>query len=277
MKSLARARVLGIVFVTLSLVMISALPMSGAAAIPNNNKWALLIGIDQYGPLCGYHANEGCWADVARLHDVLVGHGWSPSHIMVLLNSSATEANILAGIEWLTASSAGGMVFFYFDGHGTFGAMGLQVKSHGVERWQQNQCICPYDVNTQTFEHAIMDVTLAACFSDCKAKQTVMMFDCCYSGGFVDECGIAGRLMMCSAATNEMCCGSGYRGSNFLDLNGSVYTHLVLKALAGAGDYNGNGVVSLEEAAQYAINNIKDMSPGVNPVTYDDIAGETYL
>lgn len=267
---------MGIVLVTLSLVMISALPMSGAAAIPNGQKWALLVGISDYGDLCGYGDLNWCHKDAADMYNVLVSHGWMPSHIRVLVNSSATEANILAGIQWLTASSAGGMAFFYFSGHGSFSTTKLEVKIGGEQRWQQAECICPYDCNTWTYEHMIFDYTLAAHFSDCKAKQTIMMFDSCYAGGFVEECGITSRLLMCACATNEMSWEGGNRGSN-LQIQNGVYTYIVIKALAGAGDYNGNGVVSLDEAAQYAIIHTRDLTQSVHSVTYDGISGETYL
>jgi len=273
MKSLVDAKRIGIVIVTVSLIAVAMLPMSGAAAVPNSQKWALLIGISDYSDVCGYGDLSWCHKDVADMYNLLTSTGWAPSHIRVLVNSSATEANIIAGIQWLKANSVKGMALFYFSGHGSFAADKAAVFNNDEPK---DQCICPYDGDTGSFQHMIFDDSLRAYFSDCKASKTIMMFDSCYSGGFVDECGIQTRLIMAACESHEMSYEGGNRGVNIPIQNG-VYTYYVLQAMGGAGDLNGNGVVSLEEAAQYTAVHSREMTQSAHPVMYDGIAGETYL
>jgi hypothetical protein len=256
-----RLEILGISIVVVSLVALSAVPVLGAG-VSKNQKWAVLVGISEYGAACGYGNLNWCHKDVTDMYNELVSHGWKPSHIMMLINSSATEANIVAAISWLKENSAGGMALFYFSGHGSF-------MSH-------DQCLVPYDADTWSFEHMIWDYQLKDYFSDCKAAQTVMMFDSCYAGGMIDDCGIQTRLLMCACMTKEMCWEGGDHGKK-LQMHNGVYTYCVLSGLDGAGDYNNDGAVSLEEAAQYATIHVRDFTRNVSPVTYDGISGETLL
>lgn len=262
MRSWRRLEILGISIAVVSLVATSAVPVVGAAHISNSQKWAVLVGISEYGALCGYGNLNWCHKDAADMYNALVSHGWMPSHIKVLVNESATEANIIAGISWLNQNSAKGMALFYFSGHGSF-------SSHV-------QCLVPYDGNTWSFEHMVWDYQLKAYFSDCRAAQTVMMFDSCYAGGMINDCGAQSRLLMCACTTKEMCWEGSDHGSN-LQIQNGVYTYCVISALSGVGDYNSDGTVSLEEAAQYAAIHVPDFTPSVNPVTFDGISGETLL
>lgn len=261
MASGRRLEILGISIVIVGLIASSAAPVLGAG-VSKNQKWAVLVGISDYGAACGYGDLNWCHKDAADMYTELVSHGWKSSHILMLVNSSATEANIIAGISWLKENSAGGTALFYFSGHGSF------IK--------HNQCLVPYDGNTWSFEHMIWDYQLKIYFSDCKAAHTVMIFDSCYAGGMINDCGISSRLLMCACTTKEMCWEGGDHGSN-LQMHNGVYTYCVLLGLGGAGDYNHDGTVSLEEAAQYATIHVPDFTPSVNPVTYDGISGETLL
>jgi len=273
MKSLADAKRVGIVIVTVSLIAVAMLPMSGAAAVPDNHKWALLVGISDYSDVCGYGDLSWCHKDAADMCKLLTSNGWAPSHIRVLVNSSATAANIIAGIAWLKEVSAKGLALFYYSGHGSFFADKWSVPNKDEP---QDECIVPYDGDTSAYKNLLFDDSLKEYFSGFKAAQTVIMLDCCYSAGIIDECGTSGRLIMAACRSNEMSYEGGNRGSN-LPIQNGVYTLIVLQAMSGAGDANGDGVVSLDEATQYAAVHTKDMMQSMHPVTYDGIAGETYL
>jgi len=274
MKHLTYAKRIGIVIVTVSLIAVAMLPMSGAAAgVPNSHKWALLVGISDYSDVCSYGDLSWCHKDVADMYNLLTSNGWTPSHIKVLVNSSATAANIIAGIAWLKSVSAKGMALFYFSGHGSFFADKWSVPDKDEP---QDQCLVPYDGDTSAYKNLLFDDSLKEYFSGFKAAQTVIMLDCCYAGGIIDECGVDGRLIMAACKSNEMSYEGGNRGATIPIQNG-VYTYVVLQAMSGAGDANGDGVVSLDEAACYAEIHSRDWTRSTHPVTYDGISGETYL
>ena len=273
MKFLKDVKWIGIVVVTVSLVAVALIPMSGAAAIPNSHKWAVLAGISDYSDVCGYGDLSWCHKDVADMYNLLVSNGWSPSHIKVLVNSSATAANIIDAIAWLKDVSAKGVALFYFSGHGSFFADKWSVPDKDEPA---DQCLVPYDGDTGSYSNLLFDDSLKVYFSGFKAAQTVIILDCCYSGGIIDECGTSGRLIMSACEAHEMSYEGGNKGVN-VPLQNGVYTYCVLEAMAGAGDVNGDGVVSLDEAAQYAAVHSRDWTQSAHPVTYDGIAGETYL
>ncbi len=273
MKTLADAKRIGIVVVTVSLIAVAMLPMSGAAAIPDSQKWALLVGISDYSDVCGYGDLSWCHKDATDMYNLLTSNGWAPSHIKVLVNSSATEANIIAGIAWLKSVSDKGLALFYFSGHGSFYADKWSVPNKDEP---QDQCIVPYDGDTSAYKNLLFDDSLKEYFSGFTAAQTIIMLDCCYAGGIIDECGSNGVLIMAACRSNEMSYEGGNKGSN-LPIQNGAYTLIVLKAMSGAGDANGDGVVSFDEAAQYAEVYTKDLVQSMHPVTYDGIAGETYL
>ncbi len=273
MTELANARRIGIVAVTAILVAVAVLPMSGAAAVPDSQKWAVLVGISDYSDECGYGDLSWCHKDVADMYRMLIVNGWSPSHIRVLVNDSATYANIVAAIGWLKEVSAKGMALFYYSGHGSFFSDKWSVPNKDEPA---DQCIVPYDGDTGSYSNLLFDDTMKVLLSGFKSDQLVIMLDSCYSGGFIDECGAAGRLIMAACEAHEMSYEGGNKGSN-VPLQNGVYTYCVLQALSGLGDANGNGIVSLEEAAQYATIHARGWVQSMHGETYDGVSGEVLL
>jgi hypothetical protein len=270
---LMRTRVVAFTIAAIFLVSLAAVPLASAASIPDGQKWALLIGISDYGPYAGYGDLTYCHKDALDMYKLLVKEGWMPSHIKVLLNESATRANIVAGISWLCANSVRGMALFFYSGHGSFFADKWAVPNKDESN---DQCIMPYDSDLGDYSTLIFDDQLRDYFAACKASQTVMIFDCCYAAGQIDELGKKGRLIMAGSDVHQMSYEGDMRGCNIPIENG-VYTYCILQAMTGAGDENGDGVVSLEEAAAYAAIAVQEYTQNVRAVTYDGIAGEVYL
>lgn len=266
-----RSRLIGLSSVIVCMFVLAAIPLASAAPSANGQKWALLVGISDYSPTAGYGDLSFCHKDALDMKNLLVSNGWMPSHIRVLLNESATCANIVAGIQWLTANSVRGTALFFYSGHGSFFADKWSVFNNDESN---DQCLVPYDADVSHYSNLIFDDQLAEYFSGCKAARTVMILDCCYAAGEIDECGMEGRLILAAADVHQM----SYEGySKHIPIENGVYTHCLLEAMAGAGDLDGNGAVSLEEAGAYAAVALKDLTQDVRAVMYDGIAGETYL
>lgn len=231
---------------------------------------ALLIGVSDYSDTCKWGDLYFCHKDAMDMRDMLIEQfGWKSSDIMVLVNESATEANIVEGINWL--KKANGMAIFYFSGHGDFYPE-VQAIPNGDE--VKDQAIIPYDGDTTALEHLMFDDVMIDYFAGMKAESTILVFDSCYSGGLIDELGVEGRMILSSCEINEMCWEGGSKKAPF---ENGVYTYCLMQALDGAGDVNGDGSVSLDEAAAYAEDHVGDYTQQVHPVTYDGISGETFL
>lgn len=271
----AKIRLSIILVASASMILISMLPIQAAAMSNSQSGYAVLIGISDYGPLCGYGDLTYCHKDALDMRDMLVeDYGWKSSQIRVLLNESATEANIIEGIEWLEENcmKPKSTAIFYFSGHGDFWPDHMAVPNDDEVL---DRAIIPYDGNTGTMEHEMFDDDLQLYFSDFDKGKLVLILDSCYSGGMIDEMGEEGTLILASASPHEMCWEGGDHGKAQMD-NG-VFTYCLLEALDGAGDSNEDGVVSLEEAGAYAAIHVRDYTRQVHPMVYDGIDGETLL
>ncbi len=136
---------------------------------------ALLIGLNEYSG--GINGLRGCVNDVMQVKDLLeTYYGFNDPDIQMLVNSQATRAGILAGIDWLTAGSqAGDVLIFHYSGHGS------QVADNGHDELDgSDEIIIPYD---HDWDNPLRDDDLKAAFDRCDpgASLTVMM-DCCHSG-----------------------------------------------------------------------------------------------
>ncbi len=89
----------------------------------------------------------------------------------------------------------------------------------------------------------------------------IVFLDSCRSGGLTQEKGLAPGPSFQVALTDVLeASGAAYITSSSasenaqesVELGGSYFTHFLLSALRGAGDEDGNGVVSLTEAYRYA-------------------------
>ena len=89
----------------------------------------------------------------------------------------------------------------------------------------------------------------------------IVFLDSCRSGGLTQEKGLGPGPSFQVALTDVLdASGAAYITSSsasenaqeFVELGGSYFTHFLLSALRGAGDEDGNGVVSLTEAYRYA-------------------------
>jgi len=271
MRSFRELKTISIILVTTCMLMIAVLPVVSAATIPDAKKYAVLVGISDYSDTAGYGDLSYCHKDALDMYNLLVSKGWNPSHIKLLLNESATCANIVAGIQWLTANAVRGMALFYYSGHGSFFPDKWSVFDNDEPN---DQCLVPYDADISHYVNLIFDDQLKVYFSDCKASQTVMILDCCYAAGHIDECGTNDRVIMAACDVHQM----SYEGySKRIPIENGVYTYWILQAMTGAGDADANGVVSLEESAAYAAIHLQEMTRNVRAILYDGISGETYL
>ena len=78
---------------------------------------ALLVGINAYHD----GALRGCVNDVIRVNQVITHHfGFTKNtDKRMLVDASATSANILNRLEWLVDDAqAGDVLFFHYSGHG---------------------------------------------------------------------------------------------------------------------------------------------------------------
>jgi hypothetical protein len=142
-------------------------------------KKALLVGINY--PHTQY-ALRGCVNDITSVSQVLINNfGFTePNSIRMLVDESATTANILERLHWLVdGANPGDVLFFGYSGHGT------QTINKNYD-WDcepdgLDECICPIDLDWR--EKIITDDMLKEIFSKVpNGVNLTVVLDCCHSG-----------------------------------------------------------------------------------------------
>lgn len=150
-------------------------------------KWALLIGINEYPKLYSENQLKGCVNDVNAIEEVLLSERFNfpRNHVAKLINHEATRDGILTTfrnhlVENVNIQS-GDVVIVYYSGHGSY------IKDmHGDEESGYDQTIVPYDSGRRSAEE-IYDITddELALLLDGLSQRTQninLFFDSCHSG-----------------------------------------------------------------------------------------------
>ncbi|HYN99352.1 MAG TPA: caspase family protein [Actinomycetota bacterium] len=86
------------VFVVLAALVAAALPVA-AAPPQGDDKWALIIGVDDH--IGRTRDNIGAVGDANAFRQLLQKDGWREDRIRVLTDGAATADGIRQGMQWL--------------------------------------------------------------------------------------------------------------------------------------------------------------------------------
>jgi len=213
-------------------------PAAHAAPPYGTDKWALLIGIDHFQGRT--RSNVGSVGDANDAYNILINMGWPQDHIRLLTDGAATQANIRDGLNWLVANSGpNSFSVFHYSGH-------VKQISHDPDGDGEavDEFLWPTD------NKFISDGELS---NSLRALQGWAWIDLsgCESAGLADS-GVASahRIVTASSQENE----KSYEES---DWHNSVFSGFMLDKgwLGGQANSDGDNVVNLQEAWNYAARN----------------------
>jgi hypothetical protein len=221
-------------------ILIAVRATAGPAMPPNPRAYALLIGSNPGG--AGQDTLRFAESDARRVRQVLTElGGYAPQNVTLLVHPGTLEVRdaldeLRARVEADHARGHDATLFFYYSGHARASAMNL---------------------GDATLELADLRARLTAL----PTALTIVVLDACQSGAFERVKGAAaaqdfsfnsvtsldtrGLAVMASSSSAEL-------SQESERLRSSYFTHYLLMALRGAGDQNGDGRVSLDEAYRYA-------------------------
>jgi hypothetical protein len=226
--------------------------------------WALLIGISDYAPTGpGGPDLNYCHDDANDWYTTLTSqHGWYPSHIIKLINSTATKTNIQSSLVSLEGMIGPNDLFlFTYAGHGGY----TTIDS------TQHEFLYTFD------EEEILDDELTSWLANIEAGVIVAVLDSCYSGGFIQgltsvtsgltlrtlpdlphkivegtlvrDLAKPGYLVLTACDVSELCVESS-------ELQNGVFTYYLVEgidtSLGIPADSNHDKFVSFQEAFYYA-------------------------
>jgi len=225
-------------------------------------SWAIVVGIDNYAkwPKLEYASH-----DAQAVADTLTGQfGFPSSQVIVLKNEQATRNNILAAFHDRLSDDRTGRndrVFVFFAGHGA---------TRQLASGRDLGYIIPVDSDPKelaTDAIAMTDIQNIA--ESMQAKHVMFVMDACYSGlgltrggpsssSFLREnARRSARQMLTAGGADQQVADAGPNGH-------SVFTWVLLQALAGKGDLNGDGLITGTELAAYvapAVSAVSQQTP----------------
>lgn len=218
-----------------------------------DERWAVIIGVGEYAsadiPDLAYAR-----ADAEAVRDFLTSEAAGPfeeDHVLFLADGEATGAAMREALfVFLQQADWDDLVFIYYAGHGA-----------PDPNRPDNLYLLPADADLDALAATgfpMWDVKTAL-RRQIAAERVIVVADACHSAGTADgetvgDTGanpVAGsfselftpsrRLMMTAADTNEFSLEDARWGGH------GVFTHFLLQGLEGAGDENGDGIVTFSE------------------------------
>lgn len=181
------------------------------------NRWAVVIGITKYS---GYtHPTYGGVGDAYAVRDSLLHAGWYPNHILMLLDSKATGANIGGAMKWLAGhSSSVTFSLFHYSGHVCISSRGPCAYGH-TYLWSYDNQFIP-----ETSVGALLGAVRGYAWFD---------FSGCESGAFNYHLSNAYRLVSAASQAHE----TAYEDPNHSE---SIWTETVWTQAFAQGQAGGH-------------------------------------
>ncbi len=258
------------VLAALATLALPAVARAEGPAPPRTHAYALVVGDDLGGS--GQQPLRFAEDDARRVAQVLVelGH-YDASAVRVLLRPDPTA--LLGAIDALAARARAdaergepAQVLFYFSGHARANAVNLGPVELPLATLRERLQAVPSALTI-----VILDACQSGSFSRVKGAEPAADFSYNSVSGLTQR----GLAVMASSTAEELSQESD-------DLRGSYFTHHLVTGLRGAGDADGDGRVSLDEAYRYAyrrtLASTARTQVGEQHVTLEtDLAGEGEL
>ncbi|HEY4056954.1 MAG TPA: caspase family protein [Kofleriaceae bacterium] len=226
----------------LALLFAATLATSAAAqpAPSDVTTYALVIGSNAGGP--GQATLHYAEDDAKRVGALLVElGGYAQKNVDVVLSPTPDELrkHLDTLIKKVSAENAAGRksrVTFYYSGHARATALDL-----GAAELPLTELRAKLFASTAQVTVVVLDACQSGAFSRVKGAEPAADFSF-NSKSQLDATGVA---VLASSSGSEL-------SQESEELRGSYFTHNLLTGMRGAGDANGDGQVSIDEAYRYA-------------------------
>lgn len=236
MRRRGSALLLSLAVVGAALLADAAPPATAAGGSPTarSERWAFIVGVTDYaGRTSSTIAGA---ADAEDFRTMLLRNGFREDRIRTITEGQATARNVRAGLQWLVDnSSPDSFSVFHFSGH---------VKQLSGDRDRDGEKVDEY-----LWPHDNAFISDREVAEQARRLRGLAWIDIagCEAGGFDEGISSPTRVFTGSSQETE-------KSYEHPDWNNSVFTGLEVDQaiLAGHGDADGNGKVSIQEAFAYA-------------------------
>jgi len=248
--------------------------------------WAVIIGINQYHnlPSLKYAVN-----DAREVYRYMIEVNRVPKdHIWLLLDEDATLDRIRSALGTQLRRKAGkeDMVIVYLAGHGATEKDASSPDGDGLEKY-----ILPHNADPKDlYASAIPMGEVSRIFQRISSEKLVFLSDTCYSGAsggrtilasgaranvsgaFMDRLSQGkGRMIIAASDANQV-------SAEKDELKHGVFTYYLLEGLGGKADFDGDGVITLDEIYRYVSIKVPQATgQDQHPVKKGEMTGEIIL
>ena len=248
--------------------------------------WAVVIGISKYKniPSLKYAANDAR-AFYRYLTEV---NGVPKDHIWLLLDEEATldKLRSILGTQLRRQAGKDDMVIIYLAGHGATEKDATSPDGDGLEKY-----ILPHNVDPKDFYASAMPMgEMARIFQRISSERLVFISDTCYSGAsggrtipvvgtrasisgaFFERLSQGkGRVIITASDANEVSVEKD-------ELKHGVFTFYLLEGLRGKADYDGDGMITIDEIYRYVSTKVPQATgQDQHPVKKGEMNGQIVL
>jgi len=248
--------------------------------------WAVIIGINQYQnlPSLKYAVN-----DAREVYRYMIEVNRVPKdHIWLLLDEDATLDRIRSALGTQLRRKAGkeDMVIVYLAGHGATEKDASSPDGDGLEKY-----ILPHNADPKDlYASAIPMGEVSRIFQRISSEKLVFLSDTCYSGAsggrtilasgdranvsgaFLDRLSQGkGRMIIAASDANQV-------SAEKDELKHGVFTYYLLEGLGGKADFDGDGMITLDEIYRYVSIKVPQATgQDQHPVRKGEMMGEIIL
>ena len=252
----------------ITLVLLLVLLLTSLSYGAESQKYALLVGINDYTNFDETGDLSGCVNDVTLMSQLLVNkYGFSPDNVKVLLDKEATAENIEKSFRehLIGQAKPGDIVIFHFSGHGTYLDDDNKDEADGLD---EALCAADCDVTGPEIGY-IRDDLLGSLIDELETDDVTIVLDCCHSGtGTRNEVNWQERkyvppFMVGKAQTREVCTEEG-------QMKGVVITGCTASQVSADAyfDVTGEDGIWMGALSKNIYNTLLKAAPGT---TYEDL------
>ena len=201
---------------------------------PTSNKFALVVGVNEYKDAARYHALPGCAEEAIAFGDLLAtnadgSENFGHDNIRYILNIEVTKATLANEAHKLLGKEAD-LLVIYFSGHGDDLDIGGVLVTH----------------DSRAGEEGLMMNDLIRWASLSPAKSVIIILDCCFSGqlGDLDLVSSTGKRIAQLPEKVAILSSSAHNQPAAMLNGNSIFTKTVNNGLDGAAA-NSAGEITL--------------------------------
>jgi len=255
-------------------------PSSPDPTYGTGNRWAVLVGVDEYQDTTNYGQLQVCVKDVEAIRERLVAGGFDPARIRLLTDHTAeipTKANILVALKAVAdATEPDDLLLFYYSGHGDEDGGESYLVARDGRRLVLSDTAVPLARVREIVEQA-------------PAHAKVIVLDACHSGADIGGKGpqpmsaefIRRVFQEAEGLAVLASCKKGQLSYEWRENERSVFTHFLLEALTGVADRDEKGFVTVQDASRHVTDGVKlwasQRNASQTPTLQYTVAGDIIL